>query len=95
VEGSRLQERRPLRSRVSTLERLDHDEIERLGLDEITWGAGRQFAWFKQGNHYYRLRDTTASPPKYCAGSGSRRKARFWNGWNDVTVTDASRGRRW
>lgn len=76
----------------NALQRLDDAEVKRLGLDKILWGPNkdRSFAWFKQANHYFRLRDTTASPRMY--GGGAGRKKRFWNGWNDITVTDAFTG---
>lgn len=77
----------------NALMRLTDAEVAGLGFatEHLSWGQTKErpFAWFKQGDHYYRLRDTTASPRAY---KSTGRKTRFWNGWNDITVTDAFTG---
>lgn len=75
----------------TALKRLTRTEVEALGYEDkdLYWHKTRPFAWFRQGKHIYRLRDSSASPRMY-APRGA--KTKFWMGWNDITVTDTLTG---
>jgi hypothetical protein len=90
---SELPEEALVEQPANSLKRLTREEVETLPFEprHLYWGHNREheFSWYRLNGHYYRLRDTTASPRKY---GGKTTKPRFWVGWNDVTVTDTFTG---
>jgi hypothetical protein len=70
----------------NALRPLDPNEVHRLGLDEITWGHERQYRWYRQNGHLYRLRDGEAGCRRY---GGPGQKTKFWPGFYGMPVTDA------